>query len=171
MSARSALERVLFPQTFEIGDALTLLLDEQRGFLALLPLVTFGSLGSGLLASLGRVPGVFGHHLQAFGRHDRRALVLHQQAELVALDGVAQHCQIVALGADLGIPHMHLVPGDGALAATGQANGAGTHVRPRPVRSASWRRNVPAVIGGTIFIEVEAEKTAARTCSRGLIIT
>ena len=67
---------------------------------------------------------------------------------------------------------MHLVPGDGALAATGQANGAGTHVRPAAGALGQLaQRNVPAVIGGTIFIEVEAEKTAARTCSRGLIIT
>ena len=70
-------------QALQIGDALALLLDQQRSLLPLLLIAELGTSGR-LLPRLFGVPGILGHHLQALGRHRRHDVFVDQQPERIA---------------------------------------------------------------------------------------
>ncbi|MCY1432709.1 hypothetical protein D9M71_487160 [compost metagenome] len=106
-----------------------------------------------------RVPTVFRGHLQALGIQHLGQFLFHQQAEVVALDGIAQQRQVVAVGVEARVPEVHLLPGHRALTATGQADGARAKVRPASGALGQLPQGqVPTGVGAAFLVEVQVKE-------------
>jgi len=139
-------------------DAQTLLLDQLGSLQAMLLLFLLGLLVGLVARGIGCLPLVLGSHLQALGQHHRRVL-LHQQAQGVALGGIAHQHQVVLAGRQARVPQVHLVPGHRALAAAGQADRACAQVRATPgIVGQVAQRQVPALVGGAVLVEIQVEE-------------
>ena len=139
------------------GELLSLLLDQLRQARRLLVLLLARRLRGRCLrgGGTGGVPLLFGGHLQPLRLH-RGRLFVHQQAQLVAPERVADEHEMVASGAALRVPEVHLVPGHRALAATGQADRPAAHVG--AASGAVAQRQVPAGVGAALLVEIEIEE-------------
>src|SRR5690606_34008389 len=59
----------------------------------------------------------------------------------------------------LGVPEMHLLPGDRALAPASQAYGAAPKVWPTPATlGEAAKRNIPAAVRRTVIVEIDVEE-------------
>ncbi|MCY1533788.1 hypothetical protein D9M68_691360 [compost metagenome] len=115
----------LFVLLAQAADAQALLLDQLRGLQAVFLIHRLGDFTSRLRGGIGRIPLVFRGHVQALGSDGLGAVILDQQAQVVAFDGVTQQYQVIVPRCQIRIPQVHLMPGHRALTAARQPNRPG----------------------------------------------
>lgn len=143
----------------QMGKSFTLLLDQLRSFLAIVVGQPLSDLFGKVAGRVHGVPLILRGNLQAPWGNCSAFLFLEHDAQAVQLDGVTQQRQIVVASGQGGVPQVHLVPGNRALATTGEPDWPGAQIRtPSSALGHLLQRYIPAAVGRAAFVEVQIEE-------------